>query len=100
MTLEELAIRQQVTEDRSVRNEGRIKQLEEDQRALHELATSIQALATDQANMKEDIGEIKTDVRELNGRAGKHWDGLIDKAVWAGAAGIIAYLAALLQSGV
>ena len=99
MTIEELAIQHQITEDRSVRNEGRIKRLETAQQTLTELTASVRELATDQANMKDDIGEIKTDVRALNGRSGKHWDGLVDKAVWAAAAGAIAYLLALLQGG-
>ena len=99
MTIEELAIQHQITEDRSVRNEGRIKRLETDQQALMELTASVRELATDQANMKDDIGEIKTDVRALNGRSGKRWDDLVDKVIWAAAAGIIAYLAALVQGG-
>ena len=41
MTIEELALRQQVTEDRSVRNEGRIKKLEADQKALRDLTASV-----------------------------------------------------------
>ena len=100
MTIEELTLQQQKTEDRSVRNEGRIKRLETDQKALMELTASVRELATDQANMKDDIGEIKTDVRALNGRSGKHWDGLVDKVIWALAAGTITYLIALLQGGV
>ena len=68
MTIEELALRQQVTEDRSVRNEGRIKKLEADQKALRDLTASVRELAADQANMKDDIGEIKTDVRPRCGR--------------------------------
>lgn len=99
MTIEELALRQQVTEDRSVRNEGRIKKLEADQQALMDLTASVRELAADQANMKDDIGEIKTDVRALTEVPAKHWDGLVDKAVWAAAAGAIAYLLALLQGG-
>jgi hypothetical protein len=92
MTLEELSLNWRQTEDRSVRNEGRIKQLEEDQKALMELTASVRELAADQANMKKDIGEIKTDVRALTDKPAKRWDNLVDKIVWAIAAAVVAYL--------
>ena len=94
MTLEELSLNWRQTEDRSVRNEGRIKQLEEDQKALMDLTTSVRELAVDQANMKKDIGEIKTDVRALTDKPAKRWDNLVDKIVWAIAAAVVAYLLA------
>ena len=39
--MEDLAVKLQEVKDRSLRNEGRIKQLEVDQRALNELALSV-----------------------------------------------------------
>ena len=61
----DLAVKLQKVDDRSQRNEGRIKKLEETQTALNELALSVKELATDQMNMKKDIVEIKTDVKAL-----------------------------------
>ena len=92
MTLEELSLNWRQTEDRSVRNEGRIKKLETDQKALMELTASVRELAADQANMKKDIGEIKDDVRVLTDKPAKRWDNLVDKIVWAIAAAVVAYL--------
>lgn len=92
MTLEELALNWRQTEDRSLRNEGRIKKLETDQKALMELAASVRDLANEQGNMKEDIKEIKTDVRALTDKPAKRWDNLVDKIVWAIAAAVVAYL--------
>lgn len=94
MTLEELSLNWRQTEDRSLRNEGRIKKLETDQKALMELTASVRELAADQANMKKDIGEIKTDVRALTDKPAKRWDNLVDKIVWAIAAAVVAYLLA------
>ena len=51
MTLDELSLNWRQTEDRSLRNEGRIKKLETDQKALMELTVSVRELAADQANM-------------------------------------------------
>ena len=90
--MEDLAVKLQEVADRSLRNEGRIKKLETDQKALMELTASVRELAADQVNMKKDIGEIKDDVRALTDKPAKRWDNLVDKIVWAIAAAVVAYL--------
>lgn len=40
------------------------------------------------------LDELTIMVKELSGKAGKRWDGLVDKAVWAVAAAVIAFLLA------
>ena len=80
---ENLAIALQEVKDRSLRNEGRIKKLEENQQALNDLALSVRELATDQDNMKNDITEIKTDVKVLTAKPAKRWDGIVDKVLYA-----------------
>ena len=51
MNVEELALKQQQTEDRSLRNEGRIKKLEAEQKALSDLATSVAVMAEQMKSM-------------------------------------------------
>lgn len=80
---ENLAVALQEVKDRSLRNEGRIKKLEETQQALNDLALSVRELATDQDNMKNDIIEIKTDVKALTAKPAKRWDGIVDKVLYA-----------------
>lgn len=80
---ENLAVALQEVKDRSLRNEGRIKKLEENQQALNDLALSVRELATDQDNMKSDITEIKTDVKALTAKPAQRWNGLIDKLLYA-----------------
>ena len=80
---ENLAVALQEVKDRSLRNEGRIKKLEENQQALTDLALSVRELATDQDNMKNDITEIKTDVKALTAKPAKRWDGIVDKVLYA-----------------
>ena len=80
---ENLAVALQEVKDRSMRNEGRIKKLEENQQALNDLALSVRELATDQDNMKNDITEIKTDVKVLTAKPAKRWDGIVDKVLYA-----------------
>lgn len=38
------------------------------------------------------LDELTVMVRELTGKAGKRWDNLTDKAIWAIAAAVIAFL--------
>lgn len=40
------------------------------------------------------LDELTVMVKELSGKAGKRWDSLVDKAIWAVAAAVIAYLLA------
>ena len=87
----DLAVKLQKVDDRSQRNEGRIKKLEETQTALNELALSVKELATDQVNMKKDIVEIKTDVKALNEKSGKKWDSLMDKIILTVAAALVGF---------
>ena len=86
--------RLQEVDDRSRRNEGRIKKLEADQKALLELTSSVRELANEQGNLKDDIGEIKADVKALTGASGKRWDALVDKLLFAAAGAVIAWIVA------
>lgn len=98
VTPEDLAVKLQEVADRSKRNEGRIKKLEENQQALNELALSVRELATEQGNMKDDLVEIKADVKGMAAKPGKKWDGLVDKAIWLLAGTALAAL--LAQAGI
>lgn len=94
--MEDLAVKLQEVKDRSLRNEGRIKQLEVDQQALNELALSVKELATDQTHMKEDIGEIKANVRSLTAVPSKRWEKVVELMI---ATVVGAFMAWLLTGG-
>ena len=38
------------------------------------------------------LDELSVMVRELSGKAGKRWDGLVDKLIWAVAGAVVAFL--------
>ena len=95
--MEDIAVKLQEVADRSLRNEGRIKKLESEHQALTELAISVKELATDQVNMKDDIAEIKTDVKALTEKPGKRWDAIVAAVVTALVAGIVGW--ALAHAG-
>ena len=92
MDSETMVVKLQETTDRSLRNEGRIKKLEQDQKALLDLTGSVRTLANEQGNMKDDIKEIKTDVKALTSAPGKRWDGIVDKLLAALAGAFAAWL--------
>ena len=50
---------------RSKSNTHRIDDLEADNKALHQLATSVEVLATKQEAIEENVNEIKADVKSI-----------------------------------
>lgn len=90
--MEELAIKLQETTDRSLRNEARIEKLETDQKALSELALSVQELATNQVNMKDDLTQIKKDVRSLITLPTKRWNSVVEKVITLIVGAFVAWL--------
>lgn len=90
--MDELAIKLQETTDRSLRNEARIEKLETDQKALSELALSVQELATNQVNMKDDLTQIKKDVRSLITLPAKRWNSVVEKIITLIVGAFVAWL--------
>ena len=90
--MDDLAIKLQETTDRSLRNESRIEKLETDQKALSELALSVQELATNQVNMKDDLTQIKKDVRSLITLPSKRWNSVVDKVITLIVGAFVAWL--------
>ena len=85
-------------EARSKSNTHRINDLEEDNRALHALATSVEVLATKQDTIESTVQEIKTDVKELKAVPGSKWEALVKAALTAIVAGLVGF--ALAHAGI
>ena len=81
-----------VVEDRSKANEHRIEDLEKRQDNLDELVSTVKVLAIREENVENDVKEIKTDVKALNEKPAKKWDGLVDKIILTIAAAVIGFL--------
>lgn len=90
----DLALKLQETTDRSIRNEGRIKKLEGENEVLHQLATSVAVMAEQLKAMNDSVDTLSDKVDTLEDKPAKRWDGLVDKAVWAVAAAVIAFILA------
>lgn len=85
-------------EARSKSNTHRINDLEEDNRALHTLATSVEVLATKQDTIESTVQEIKTDVKELKAVPGSKWEALVKAAVTAIVGALVGF--ALAHAGI
>lgn len=81
MDIETLAIAHQKTDDRSIRNEGRIKKLEDAHEVLHTLATSVAVMAEKMDVMNRSVETISAKVDEIESRPAKHWDTVIKTAL-------------------
>lgn len=92
MTLEELALKQQQTEDRSQRNEGRIKKLEEKYDILSDLVTSVAVMAEQLKALNVNVGSLKTEVEEIKEKPAKRWDAIVAAILSAAVAGFIGFI--------
>lgn len=93
MDIETLAIAHQKTDDRSIRNEGRIKKLEEAHEVLHQLATSVAVMAEKMDTMNKNVVTITTKVEEIENRPAQRWDKLISTIIGALAGAFISWIA-------
>lgn len=94
MNLEELALKHQATEDRSIRNEGRIKKLEAESKTLHDLATSVAVMAEQLKRMNTNVSTLTSEMEHIKEKPAKRWDDLVDKIIWAVAAALIGFILA------
>lgn len=87
-----------VVEQRCKSNGHRIDKIEEQQEALNKLATSVALMTQEQKDIKEDILEVKKDVKSLASLPAKRWNDIVEKIVWLVIGGAVA--AMLVQAGI
>ncbi len=80
-------------------NTHRIDDLEADNKALHQLATSVEVLATKQEAIETSVAEIKADVKSLKALPASRWEAIIKAVVTAIVAGLVGYALALAGLG-
>lgn len=81
-------------EERSKSNTHRIDELERRQNNVEKLATSVEVLAIQQNSLKEDIGEIKTDVKTMASKPAKRWESVVEKIIITVVVAVVAFLLA------
>lgn len=98
MTEQEMAVALQEAIDRSKSNTHRIDDLEREQRAIHDLATSVAVMAQEQCHMRKDISGLKSSVDTLVAKPGRRWNALVEKVGMTLVAAVVAWL--LVQLGI
>ena len=98
MTTEELAVKMQEIEGRSIRNEGRIKKLEAGNDALQTLATKVAVMEVQLTQIKQSIETLTQKVERMEAKPAKRWDSIIDKLAWALSAAALGFI--LAQVGI
>lgn len=91
MNIEDVALKLQETTDRSVRNEGRIKKLEEENGTLHSLATSVAVMAEQMKQMNKSVTTLTEEMEEMKSKPAERWDAIIDKLIWGIVGACLAY---------
>lgn len=79
-------------EGRSKSNTHRLDELERRQDNLDDLVSTVKVLAVREENVENDVKEIKNDVKSIKDKPGKRWDSIVEKAVWAVVAAVIAFV--------
>ena len=96
--MEDIAVKVTEVDQRTKSNTHRIDKLEERQDNLDRLVSSVATLATEQEHIKDDVTEIKTDVKALTEKPAKRWESVVEKIVLLVVAGVVGFL--LAQIGI
>lgn len=92
----ELERRLCAVEDRSRSNSQRLNRVEGRQEDMTQLVTSVAAIAQKQRDMDVDVQEIKSEVKAINQKPAKRWEGVVEKAILAAIGVLVAYVAVKL----
>lgn len=81
-------------EQRSRANSHRLTELSGRIEAVNRLATAVEVMAAKQTSISESVDRLEEKVDTLETKPGKRWEGLVDKALFAAAGAVVAWLAA------
>ncbi len=83
-------------EDRARANTHRIEKLERSTEAINKLATSMEVMATKQAEVADNVGKLTEKVNALESKPAKRWDAIVDKVLLAIVGAVVLYILAKL----
>ena len=81
-------------EERAKSNSHRLDELEDTATAINRLATSMEVMTVKQGQVAENVEKLDVKVTALESKPAKRWEGIVDKAVWAVLAAVIAFILA------
>ena len=73
-------------------NKRRIDNLEEEQKELRNLTTAVSQMVIEQKNMRDDLAEMKNDVKQIKEKPGKRWDMIAEKVIILITAAVVAWM--------
>lgn len=94
MDMEQVDLKLQETTDRSLRNEGRIKKLEDENSVLHQLATSVAVMAEQMKGLNKSVSALTEEVECIKEKPAKKWDDLVSKVIMTIVAAVVGFLLA------
>lgn len=92
------AIKLAEIDQRVCRNTDRIEKLEKRQDKLDEITKAMTVFDVEQKHIKQDVSEIKTDVKSMKDKPGKRWETIVEKLIWLVVGAVITL--ALAQLGI
>ena len=79
-------------DQRSKSNKYRLDKLEDRQDNLEQIANAFSVMQKEQEYIKEDVREIKEDVKILAERPAKRWDSLVERVIAVIVGAVVGYL--------
>ena len=92
MDNEEIAREHQLIFDLAKSNKRRIDNLEEEQKELRNLTNAVSQKVVEQKNMRDDLTEMKDDVKQIKEKPGKRWDMAAEKVLTLVIAAVVAWM--------
>ncbi len=100
MNAEEMAVKLVEVDARSKSNTHRLDKMEEEFEALNKLATAMEVMANEQKHiaetittMEDNLDTLKREVKTIEEKPAKRWDGMVDKFLYGLAGAVAAALA-------
>ena len=94
MDNEEIAREHQLILDLAKSNKRRIDNLEEEQKELRNLTHAVSQMVVEQKNMRDDLAEMKTDVKQIKEKPARRWDLMAEKVLGLITAAVVAWMLA------
>lgn len=73
-------------------NKKRIDKLEEEQKELRNLTKAVSRMVVEQKNMREDLAEMKDDVKQIKEKPAKRWDSVAEKVIVLVTTAVVAWM--------
>ncbi|KAF5068953.1 hypothetical protein DSECCO2_237460 [anaerobic digester metagenome] len=78
-------------DQRSKSNKYRLDSMEKRQDNLEQLTNAFSVMQKEQEYIKEDVGEIKADVKTLAEKPAKRWDSIVERVITVVVGAVVGY---------